>query len=432
MQKHLALPQAFAELGIDVPFLEALARIGFVEPSEIQKQLIPVALSGRDILGQARTGTGKTAAFGLPILQRIDPAGRLQAICLVPTRELAVQVTGELQRFAAGSPLHLVTVYGGQRIATQLHSLGRKPHLVVGTPGRVMDFLQRGAMDFSHIRFVVLDEVDRMLDIGFRDDIRTILGRIHSPHQTIFVSATINEEIRRLSMRYMNDPAEINVSQDKLTVDEVDQSYVTVENQDKFRALRLYLEHENPPITIIFCNTKHAARKLAKKLFEAGVNAKEIHGDLVQEKRERVMAKFRKHQLRVLVATDLAARGIDVSSITHIINYDIPKDPEVYVHRVGRTARMGARGVAVTFVNREEGKELTTVEMLINRQLPQLTIPGFAASVEPVQREAAPVAPMFSRYQQSPSETPSPDRPAGTPVRKTLGGRFRPARSRRR
>ena len=433
MQKHQELPQAFADLGLDVQFLKALRKMQFVEPSEIQKQLIPVALSGRDLLGQARTGTGKTAAFGLPILQQIDAAGRLQAICLVPTRELAVQVTSELQRLAEFSGLHIVPVYGGQKVATQLHQLGRRPHFVVGTPGRVLDFMQRGSLVVADLRFVVLDEVDRMLDIGFRDDIRSILGKIPTPRQTIFVSATIDDEIKQLARKYMNDPAELNVSRDRMTVEEVDQSYVPVERHDKFRLLRTILEQENPPVAIVFCNTKHAARKLTKKLFDAGIEATEIHGDLIQSKRDRVMERFRKHQIRVLVATDLASRGIDVSAISHIFNYDIPIDSEVYVHRIGRTGRMGARGAAITFVSSEEGKQLTEIEKLINLEIPLRSVKGFGASATPDRSAhvpAARAAATVSRY-QTPVFSGGADAPVEAP-QKTLGSRFRPQRSRRR
>jgi ATP-dependent RNA helicase DeaD len=276
----------------------------------------------------------------------------------------------------------------------------------------------------------VLDEVDRMLDIGFRDDIRAILGRISPKPQTVFVSATIDDEIKRLASRYMDNPLEINVSQDHITVDEVDQSYVTVESRDKFRLLRLILKHEDPQLLIVFCNTKAMVRKLAHKLHDAGIEASAIEGDLDQRKRDRVMKLFRKHQIRVLVATDLAARGIDVSAVTHIINYDVPQDSEIYVHRIGRTARMGARGVAITFVDRSEGKELTQIEMLINREIAQRDVPGFtpSASAEEMERR--------------PADTPRPSRdaaPVGTtadaadaPPPKTLGGRFKPSRSRRR
>ena len=436
MQKHAELPQAFADLGVEVRFLKALHRMQFTTPSDIQSAMIPVALQGKDILGQARTGTGKTAAFGLPILQKLDPAGRLQAMCLTPTRELAVQVTGELRRLALFADLHVVSIYGGQKVSTQLHQLGRKPHFVVGTPGRVIDFMNRRVLETADVHFVVLDEVDRMLDIGFRDDIRHILSHVPDDRQTIFVSATIEAEIKRLAQRYTRDPAWINVSRDKITVDEVDQSYVTADGYDKFRLLSLILKHEDTPFIIVFCNTKAAARKLARRLHDAGIDAKEIHGDLVQRKRDQVMERFRKHHIRVLVATDLAARGIDVSNISHIINYDIPEDPEIYVHRIGRTARMGAAGKAISFIGRDEGKQLTNIEQLINREIPQRIVAGFA--------------PGPSRPQEAPSAAPQP-RPASrlaqpvfstsdggsatdtqAPPPKTLGSRFKPARRRRR
>ncbi len=430
MQSLPELPKAFAELGVEVRFLKAVRKMGFVDPSDIQREMIPAAIEGRDIMGQARTGTGKTAAFALPILQGLDPAGRLQAICLAPTRELAVQVATEIKSLAAFTDLHIVPVYGGQKISTQLHLLGRKTHFVVGTPGRVMDFQRRGVLKLDGLRFVVLDEVDRMLDIGFRDDIKTILRGVRGKHQTIFVSATIDDEINRLARQFMTDPIEINVSQDRLTVDEVDQFHISVEPHDKFRLLKLILKQEDSPITIVFCNTKASARKLGKRLHEAGVNAKEIHGDLVQHKRDRVMSCFRKHQIKVLVATDLAARGIDVSAISHIINYDMPSDPYAYVHRIGRTARMGARGVAIAFVTKEQGKELTEVEKLINREIPHQTIADFVPCAPREHSPEPSQPPRMSRY-QAPIHS-SGDETARKPPPKTLGSRFRPARGRRR
>jgi len=253
-------------------------------------------------------------------------------------------------------------------------------------------------------------------------------------HQTIFVSATIEGEINQLARHYMRDPLEINVSQDHLTVDEVDQSCVAVERHDKFRVLRLILQQEDPPIVIVFCNTKHAARKLTKKLHDAGVEATEIHGDLIQRKRDRVMERFRKHQIQVLVATDLAARGIDVSAISHIINYDIPLDPEAYVHRIGRTARMGARGVAITFVGHDEGKQLTEVEKLINREIPNRTVEGFTPSPPPEDRGRTPAAePARARVSRFHAAVfAGGDAAPAKPPPKTLGSRFRPARGRRR
>ncbi|MEK6643408.1 MAG: DEAD/DEAH box helicase [Planctomycetota bacterium] len=380
MNKPHNLPQAFADLGLEVPILRALEQMEFTEPSPIQKEIVPVVLSGRDILGQARTGTGKTAAFAMPTLQMIDPEGRLQCIVLTPTRELAVQVLGEFKRLAQFTQIHCVPVYGGTGIKQQAHQLGKKPHVVVGTPGRVMDMMQRRLLDLSSIRFAILDEVDRMLDIGFREDIRRILGAITSPHQTIFVSATLEDEIKKLARQYMRDPVEVNVSRDEITVDEVAQFYCVVDPWDKFRLLRAFLDHYKPKLTIVFTNTRHGARKVAGRLFDAGIEAMEIHGDLVQQKREKIMDRFRKHQIPVLVATDLASRGIDVHSITHIINYDLPQDISVYVHRIGRTARMGASGMATTFVTREEGADLTQIEVLINKQLESLNVPGFAPS----------------------------------------------------
>ena len=431
MQKHPQLPQAFADLGIEVRFLRAIQKLGFVQPSDIQTEMIPPALEGKDILGQAQTGTGKTAAFGLPILQQMDPAHRLQAICLAPTRELAVQVAAELRNLSEFAGLQARPMDGRQSRGAQVHAMGKKEPFVVGTPGRVRDMMRGRAMDISDVRFAVLDEVDRMLDIGFRDDIRDILTRIRGEHQTIFVSATIDEEINRLARRYMRDPLELNVSRDRLTVDEVDQSYVSVEPYDKFHVLRLILTQEDPPISIVFCNTKAMARKLAKKLHDCGIPSNEIHGDLIQAKRDRVMGRFRKHQIRVLVATDLAARGIDVSAISHIINYDVPKDPEIYVHRIGRTARMGAKGTAISFISSEEGNELTNIEMLINREVPQRMIPGF---VPRPPREMSPqkVAPApVSRFEKSVHRSNGDAPLSATAPRKTLGSRFRPARRRR-
>lgn len=429
MQKHQDLPQAFADLGVETRFLKAIRKMGFVDPSDIQTKLIPVALEGTDVLGQARTGTGKTAAFGLPMMQKLDPAGRLQAICLAPTRELAVQVTAELQRIAEFADLRVVPIYGGARVQTQLHQLGKKPHVVVGTPGRVMDFMRRGALQIRDCKFVILDEVDRMLDIGFRDDIREILTKVTAEHQTIFVSATLTDEIRRLSHRYMTDPAEVNVSQDKVTVEEVDQSYVSVERYDKFHLLRMILTQEDPQVAIVFTNTKAAARKLAMKLHDQGINAREIHGDLDQRRRERVMDQFRKHKIKVLVATDLAARGIDVSAVTHIINYDIPPDPDVYVHRIGRTARMGQRGVAITFVSTDQGKEITNVEKLINREVPERRVKGFVPrklDAEPAAASPKPPSSATTSIYAAPQDGTGAKTPA-----KTIGGRF-PTRRRRR
>src|SRR5581483_8453513 len=378
--EHPPVPEAFAALGIRPSILRALAEAKFTTPSEIQSLLIPRALAGVDILGQARTGTGKTAAFAIPILQQATKGLATQAIILVPTRELAVQVETEIKRIGQFTPIRTVAVYGGQKISAQMKFLRHGPEILVGTPGRVIDLLDRRIINFSNVRFVVLDEVDRMLDIGFRDDIRNILSRVkgvraqsdeaterrsdvgESPsvsgeaqeneeeinansspsvasslrrfvasHQTIFVSATISDEIDRLARKYMREPVEKLIApgaDEKPTVEAVEQYYFPVQPWDKYRLLRMLLERENPELAIVFCRTKRGAEKLAKKLHADGIECREIHGNLAQNKRDRVMKGFRHGKFDVLIATDLASRGIDVADISHIINYDVPDDPE--------------------------------------------------------------------------------------------------------
>ncbi|MCY2954302.1 MAG: DEAD/DEAH box helicase [Planctomycetota bacterium] len=411
--QQLGFPEAFAAMGVRPSLLRALGELQFNTPTDIQSLLIPRALAGVDLLGQARTGTGKTAAFAIPILQKCGTDGATQALVLVPTRELAIQVEAEFQRLERYTPIRSVPVYGGQKIAAQMKFLRHGPQVVVGTPGRVIDLLERRIINLNNVRFVVLDEVDRMLDIGFRDDIRRILSRVKGMNrggglgdrgerseesgqvesgvvrtgpQTIFVSATIGEEIERLARSYMHEPVEKLVvpgADEKPTVAEVEQYYFSVQPWDKHRLLKMLLERENPDLAIVFCKTKHGAQKLAKRLFADGIECREIHGNLAQNKRDRVMKSFRVGKFDVLVATDLASRGLDVAGISHIINFDIPEDSEVYVHRVGRTARMGAAGKAYTFVTREQGEELTKVEELINMIIPQAMVEGFEARPTP-------------------------------------------------
>ncbi len=431
MKPHPHLPSEFADLGIEVALLEGLHKAGFETPTDIQREMIPLVLQGRDVMGQARTGTGKTAAFALPIMQQLDPNKHIQAVVVVPTRELAVQVTAEMRRLAVNTQLQIVPVYGGQAILHQVKLLRKKTQAIVATPGRVMDLLNRGIISFDEVTHAVLDEVDRMLDIGFLDDIRNILGRIRQKHQTIFVSATISKDINQLARQFMTDPAEANVSQDELTVENVDQVYCSVERWDKFQLLRLILKTEKPKLAIVFTNTKHNARKLAKKLHQLDINVKEIHGDLVQRKRERVMERFRRHAIDVLVATDLASRGIDVQDISHIINYDIPFDPHIYVHRIGRTARMGAFGRAITFVAADEGDYLTAIEVLIDKQVELTTIDGFeprpAREMEAAARPRQAPRGQTAVFSTGTTETAV----AKTAPPKTLGSKFRPRRKRR-
>ncbi|MGC8561409.1 MAG: DEAD/DEAH box helicase [Phycisphaerae bacterium] len=385
---ELPVPKAFEELGVEHAILRALAEIHFVEPSEIQRRMIPPVLAGRDVLGQARTGTGKTAAFGLPLLQRLDANAAFQVLIVVPTRELAVQVEGEMIRFAKHKHTRIACVYGGRKVLHDEKAMERRPQVIVGTPGRILDLQIRQLLPLEQIRHLVFDEVDRMFDIGFRDDVRKIINGCRSNPQMIFVSATISDEINRMVQQHMRNPETIFTAkpEDTLTNAKAQQYYAGVNPWDKLRALKLLLAAEKPGLAIIFCRTKRTVDKVAKALNERGFNASAIHGDLMQNKRERVMRGFRHGKINILVATDLASRGIDVHEITHVINYDVPEDPEVYVHRVGRTARMGAGGKAYTFVAHGQGQMQTEIEKLTNVLLEPAQIPGFTPSPEPNRR----------------------------------------------
>jgi ATP-dependent RNA helicase DeaD len=374
----------------------------------------------------------------LPLIERVTPGEAFQALVLVPTRELASQVDNAVKQFSADHPVRTAVVYGGRRIDSQMKMLSAKPEIVIATPGRILDLHRRKLVNFDNISMVVLDEVDRMLDIGFRDDIRRILRRIEQKHQTIFVSATIDEEIRKLAMAHMTEPIEINVSGDSLTVDHIEHGFVTIHKHDKMASLLGFLKSEVPSLAIVFTNTKHAARKVAARLKKEHVVCQEIHGDLHQSKRERVMKNFRDSAIQVLVATDLASRGLDVLEVSHIVNYDIPEDTAVYVHRIGRTARMGNRGYAVTFVTPEEGSQLTSIEMLLNQQLPQFEAPWAVRTELPDSEKPAEVEAEDQEEDNTGRfETPL-RRHAGLeslgirPVRRTLGSRFRSGRGNRR
>jgi len=367
---------SFADLGLSSGQLATLKNLGFERPTDIQRAMIPPALKGRDCLGQARTGTGKTAAFALPILARLKAGEAVQALILVPTRELAMQVGEHVRLLSGRSPLKTLMVYGGTNIASDMRRLRESIDIVVGTPGRVHDLIRRGALDLGRLKVAVVDEIDRMLDTGFREDILRILRMGRRERQTLFVSATINEEIRRLARANMRDPVEINVSADRLTVERVEQNYMTVDPHDKLATLLGLLQRDDPRLAIVFTRTKRGTRRVARGLRDADVACGEIHGDLAQGRRTRVLSEVREGKIRVLVATDLASRGLDVEGVSHVVNYDIPDDPAVYVHRVGRTARMGRKGYALTFVTRDQGKELTAIQRLIRRELKRLDPPG--------------------------------------------------------
>ncbi len=370
--------QTFEDLGVRSSVLKGLDEMGFKHPTKVQAAILPPFLEGKDVLGQAKTGSGKTAAFGIPIVNNASRDLPFQTIVLCPTRELAIQLAREINEIAHFTPINAVPVYGGQAINTQAARLAKNPEIVVATPGRYMDMVDRGYLHLDNIKFVVLDEVDRMLDIGFREDIRKILGRVKTEHQTLFVSATLSDEIERLARTHMKKDAEKIVTvAGSLTVSMVEQHYLSVAPWDKRSLLLHLLRHEEPALTVVFCRTKATVDKLTSYLNDKGIDAHAIHGDMYQGKRNAVMNKLRDGELGVLVASDLAARGLDVDGITHVVNYDLPEDPEVYIHRIGRTARAGRDGVAWTFVTSEQGPLLTTIEQLANTEIPEMDYPDF-------------------------------------------------------
>lgn len=368
---------SFADLGLRSSILKGVEAAGFKHPTKIQADLIPVVLAGKDVLGQSRTGTGKTAAFVLPLFNLLQRDVPFQVVVLAPTRELAVQIAEEAKELGKFTPIRVVPLYGGQSIQTQYKELECGPEIIVATPGRLMDMVDRGALHFDNVKIAVLDEVDRMLDIGFRDDIRKILGRMRGEHQTVFVSATISEEIERLARSYMKDPVKLVTTGSSLTVSMVEQHYISVQPWDKRSMLLHVLTNEEPDLTIVFCRMKRTVDNVATFLADKGIDAHAIHGDMYQSKRNSVMTRLRSGKLAVIVASDLASRGLDVDGITHVINYDIPEDPEIYVHRIGRTARAGRHGVGWTFVTPEQGPLLTAVEHLANIHIPEKSYPDF-------------------------------------------------------
>jgi ATP-dependent RNA helicase DeaD len=401
----LAQPRSgFRALGLNPELLAALDRVGYLEPTPIQAALIPEALTGRDVIGQAQTGTGKTAAFLLPFFQSWHDDNRPgpQAIILAPTRELVVQVSEEAAKLAPSRHCRVLPIYGGQRMRQQLIGLKRGCHLVVGTPGRVLDHLARGTLNLHSVHYVVLDEADRMLDIGFRPDIERILRRCPTQRQTLLLSATVPPPVLRLAQRYMVDPYNINLSPDTITVENIRQTFITVDEDMKFEVLLRLLEREQPRQCIIFCERKRWVEDLYRQLRHHRDRVAAMHGDLPQTMRNRIMQGFRDGKLVYLVATDVVGRGIDVRNISHIINYDIPDDPENYVHRIGRTGRLGADGVAIALVTPEQGQQLTDIELFINKQIEEDRIEGLQAyvprvRVEPKPEDYKPAAPIFGR-----------------------------------
>jgi ATP-dependent RNA helicase DeaD len=395
----------FRALNLIPPLLDALDHAGYAEPSPIQAALIPIAMTGRDVMGQAQTGTGKTAAFLIPFMNRWrggDPM-KPQAIVLAPTRELAVQVAEEAEKLSPSKHFRTVPVYGGQRFGRQMELLRLGCTLIVGTPGRVLDHLSRGTISLEKVRYAVLDEADRMLDIGFRPQIERIMRRVPATRQTLMMSATLPASVLKLSQKYMVDPEHVATTPEVMTVDKITQKYITVDEEKKFDLLVKVLERDKPRQCIIFVERKRSADKLYKNLKPLFPKVSVTHGDLPQPKRERVMAAFRAEKVTCLIATDVMSRGIDVSGISHIINFDLPMDIESYVHRIGRTGRMGADGSAISFVTPQQGDLLTEIEHLINRLIEEDRIDGFTAftpRVKEAKPEPGKAAPVFGRQRR--------------------------------
>jgi len=333
--------------------LKALKENKFETPFPIQEAAIPLILKGLDVIGQAHTGTGKTAAFALPILTKIKRNGPIQALILVPTRELAVQVTNEISKFVRYTGLRSVSIYGGQSIGLQHDLLRRGVQIVVATPGRLIDHLKRGSIQLDDVKFVVLDEADRMLDMGFVEDIKFILFYVTEDRQTCLFSATMPQEILRLAQDYMKEPKEIRLNEEEISLDTIDQSYLIVHEREKFKHLCNFIKNRDKKQTIVFASTKQRTHRLANELKQEGFRAITIHGDLSQKQRDIAMYRFKNGKEDILVATDIAARGIDVPAVGHVINYDIPEDPLIYFHRIGRTARAGATGKAISLVSQD-------------------------------------------------------------------------------
>ena len=370
----------FQEMGLSDAVLRALVESGFSEPTPIQEQVIPLQIRHNDVIGQAQTGTGKTAAFGIPLIERLSPRQRhdskhtMDALILTPTRELASQVTDELRRIGLYKSLSIVTIYGGVSIEQQIRTLRRGTNIIVGTPGRVLDHLSRGTIDLSGVRHFVLDEADEMVDMGFIEDIQTIMQSLPEKRQILLFSATMSPEIDRIAAKYMSHPSTVSVSKSNILVPRIAQWLHKVKSWERFEGLCRILTYHRPELALIFCQTKRDVDELYRQLHGRGYKAEALHGDYSQHQRDQVMQKFRNHELDLLIATDLAARGID-SKLDMVVNYNVPENPETYVHRIGRTGRAGREGLAVMFVSPEDYRQLYAIEKLIKIRLQYRDLP---------------------------------------------------------
>lgn len=370
----------FSSLGLHPQVVQAVTELGFTEPTPIQTAVIPLMLNGQDIIGQAQTGTGKTAAFGLPMLHRLTPGlGQVQALIVTPTRELALQVAGALEGYGRYRDVQVLAIYGGQAYGRQKRQLRQgEVDIVVGTPGRLLDLIQQKILDLSHVQFLVLDEADEMLSMGFIEDMEAILAQTPESRQTALFSATMPAEIRRLADKYLRQPQAITIQRQQMTVAAIEQRYVLVNEADKLAALTRLFEVEEMSSVLIFARTRQGTGELANELTVRGFPAEALNGDLSQDNREQVLNRFRQNQIKVLVATDVAARGLDIEDISHVINFDLPTDPEIFVHRIGRTGRAGKTGIAISLVTPKEQFRRRKIERYTRQDMTRRPLPTTA------------------------------------------------------
>lgn len=370
---------SFQDLPVSEQIYKAVADLGWTTPTPIQALALPPLLRGEDAVGLAQTGSGKTAAFAIPLIERLDPdEGRVQALVLVPTRELAAQVAADIAALSRHQAVKTALIYGGVPMGPQLNALRRRAQVVVGTPGRILDHLNRGTLRLDAVRYLVLDEADRMLDMGFAPDVHRILSRIPQERQTALFSATMPQAIRSIVSRHMRSPQWLAVEAETRTVDTVEQVYYNVANQDKTRGLCSLIDAERDPLTLVFRRTQHGATKLRRQLERGGYQAGVLHGGMTQGQRTRALDAFRRGEVRILIATNIAARGLDIPDVSHVINYDIPEDAETYVHRIGRTARAGKTGVAATLVGESDIKDFDDIRRLLPSKVREARLPIYS------------------------------------------------------
>ncbi len=382
--------KTFNDFGLSEQVIRALNNMGFEEATPIQEQSVSLGLQGQDLIGQAHTGTGKTAAFGIPMVETFKvEQGQIQGIVLTPTRELAIQVAEELNKIGQYKGIHTLPIYGGQDILRQIRALKNKPHIIVGTPGRLMDHMRRKTVRLQQVKMVVLDEADEMLNMGFIEDIETILTEVPEERQTLLFSATMPGPILALARRFMRNPEVIRIAGRQVTVANTVQSYINVEERQKFDVFCRLLDIQAPDRSIVFGRTKRRVDELFEALSKRGYSAEALHGDLTQSKRDLVMRRFKEGTIEVLVATDVAARGLDISDVTHIYNFDIPQDAEGYVHRIGRTGRAGKTGTAITFVTPREMHHLRVIENMTRGKIARMPAPTIKDAIEGQQRLVA-------------------------------------------